>query len=69
MNNKEQSLKVKTFHQLHQQPSTFVLPNAWDVISARMFEECGFKAIGTTSAGIAASLGYLDGRLKISPNQ
>ncbi|MDA6790845.1 isocitrate lyase/phosphoenolpyruvate mutase family protein, partial [Escherichia coli] len=33
-----------------------------DVISAKMFEECGFKAIGTTSAGIAASLGYLDGQ-------
>lgn len=62
MNNKEQSLKAETFHRLHQQSSTFVLPNAWDVISAKMFEECGFKAIGTTSAGIAASLGYLDGQ-------
>ncbi|WP_370224638.1 isocitrate lyase/phosphoenolpyruvate mutase family protein [Cytobacillus sp.] len=62
MNSKEQSLKAETFHRLHQQSSTFVLPNAWDVISAKMFEECGFKAIGTTSAGIAASLGYLDGQ-------
>jgi len=62
MSSKEQSLKAKTFHRLHQQSSTFVLPNAWDVISAKMFEECGFKAIGTTSAGIAASLGYLDGQ-------
>lgn len=62
MSSKEQSLKAKTFHRLHQQPSTFVLPNAWDVISAKMFEDCGFKAIGTTSAGIAASLGYLDGQ-------
>lgn len=62
MNSKEQSLKAETFHRLHQQPSTFVLPNAWDVISAKMFEECGFKSIGTTSAGIAASLGYLDGQ-------
>lgn len=62
MSSKEQSLKAETFHRLHQQSSTFVLPNAWDVISAKMFEECGFKAIGTTSAGIAASLGYLDGQ-------
>ncbi|MGY6211485.1 isocitrate lyase/PEP mutase family protein [Cytobacillus firmus] len=62
MSSKEQSLKANTFHRLHQQSSTFVLPNAWDVISAKMFEECGFKAIGTTSAGIAASLGYLDGQ-------
>ncbi|MCS0671620.1 isocitrate lyase/phosphoenolpyruvate mutase family protein [Cytobacillus firmus] len=62
MNSQRQSLKAKTFHRLHQQASTFVLPNAWDVISAKMFEEYGFKAIGTTSAGIAASLGYLDGQ-------
>ncbi|MDF2036298.1 isocitrate lyase/phosphoenolpyruvate mutase family protein [Cytobacillus oceanisediminis] len=62
MRTKEQSLKAETFRRLHQQSSTFVLPNAWDVISAKMFEECGFKAIGTTSAGIAASLGYLDGQ-------
>ncbi|KML44375.1 isocitrate lyase/PEP mutase family protein [Cytobacillus firmus] len=62
MSSKEQSLKANTFHRLHQQSSTLVLPNAWDVISAKMFEECGFKAIGTTSAGIAASLGYLDGQ-------
>ncbi|SDJ06611.1 isocitrate lyase/PEP mutase family protein [Alteribacillus bidgolensis] len=54
--------KVKNFHELHYRSSTFVLPNAWDVISAKMFEESGFKAIGTTSAGIAASLGYTDGQ-------
>ena len=47
---------------MHKQSSTFVLPNAWDVISAKTFEQCGFKAIGTTSAGIAASLGYADGQ-------
>ena len=62
MKNKQQSLHAKSFYQLHKQQSTFVLPNAWDVISAKMFEECGFKAIGTTSAGIAASLGYPDGQ-------
>ncbi|WP_263705511.1 isocitrate lyase/PEP mutase family protein [Shouchella tritolerans] len=54
--------KLKTFRRLHQQPSTFVLPNAWDAMSAKMFEAGGFKAIGTTSAGIAASLGYPDGQ-------
>jgi 2-methylisocitrate lyase-like PEP mutase family enzyme len=37
-----------------------VLPNAWDVASARIFEEAGFPAIATTSAGIAYSLGYPD---------
>jgi 2-methylisocitrate lyase-like PEP mutase family enzyme len=38
-----------------------VLPNAWDAASARIFERAGFAAIGTTSAGIAFSLGYPDG--------
>ncbi len=39
-----------------------MLPNAWDVASARVFEEVGFPAIATTSAGIAFSLGYPDGQ-------
>ncbi len=39
-----------------------VLPNAWDCASARVFEEAGFPAIGTTSAGVAFSLGYPDGQ-------
>jgi 2-methylisocitrate lyase-like PEP mutase family enzyme len=38
-----------------------VLCNAWDAASARIFEEAGFPAIATTSAGIANSLGYADG--------
>lgn len=38
-----------------------VLANAYDVASALLFEQAGFNAIGTTSAGIAASLGYPDG--------
>ncbi|GGJ58832.1 isocitrate lyase/PEP mutase family protein [Virgibacillus salexigens] len=61
MDQNHRSLKMSNFHHLHQQSSSFVLPNAWDAISAKMFEESGFEAIGTTSAGIAASLGYKDG--------
>src|SRR5438876_12160784 len=38
-----------------------LLPNAWDVASARIFEDGGFAAIATTSAGIAFTLGYPDG--------
>ena len=38
-----------------------LLPNAWDAASARIFEEAGFAAIGTTSAGIAYSHGFRDG--------
>jgi 2-methylisocitrate lyase-like PEP mutase family enzyme len=54
--------KAERFRALHKGPNTMILPNAWDVISAKMFEECGCKAIGTTSAGIAMSLGYPDGQ-------
>ena len=49
------------FRQLHRGPGVLILPNAWDVASARIFEEAGFPAIATTSAGIAFSLGYPDG--------
>jgi len=37
------------------------LPNAWDAVSARLFQAEGFPAIATTSAGVAAALGYPDG--------
>jgi 2-methylisocitrate lyase-like PEP mutase family enzyme len=37
-----------------------LLPNAWDAASARIFEEAGFTAIGTTSAGIAYAQGFQD---------
>jgi 2-methylisocitrate lyase-like PEP mutase family enzyme len=50
------------FLKLHQGPGILVLPNAWDVASARIFEEAGFAAIGTSSAGVAFSNGYPDGQ-------
>src|SRR5438477_124646 len=46
---------------LHKTPPIFVIPNAWDAASARVFEAEGFPAIATTSAGVAAALGYPDG--------
>jgi 2-methylisocitrate lyase-like PEP mutase family enzyme len=54
--------KAIQFRQLHRGPSVLILPNAWDVASARIFEDAGFPAIATTSAGIAFSLGYPDGQ-------
>jgi len=54
--------KALQFRQLHRGPGVFILPNAWDVASARIFEDAGFPAIATTSAGIAFSLGYPDGQ-------
>jgi 2-methylisocitrate lyase-like PEP mutase family enzyme len=52
--------KTALLRKLHAGPRILVLPNAWDVASARIFETAGFPAIGTTSAGVANSLGYAD---------
>ena len=54
--------KAIQFRQLHRGPGVLILPNAWDVASARIFEDAGFPAIATTSAGIAFSLGHPDGQ-------
>jgi 2-methylisocitrate lyase-like PEP mutase family enzyme len=57
--------KANTFRELHHRGKVLLLPNIWDVVSARIIENAGFDAIATTSAGIAFSLGYPDGQ-KIS---
>jgi 2-methylisocitrate lyase-like PEP mutase family enzyme len=57
-----QTDKAIQFRQLHRGPCMLILPNAWDVASARTFEDAGFPAIATTSAGVAFSLGYPDGQ-------
>lgn len=49
------------FHQLHCQPQPLILANVWNVKSAQIAENCGFKAVGTSSGAIADSLGYKDG--------
>ena len=63
-----QAEKAEQFRKLHQGPRILVLPNAWDVASARILEELGYPAIATTSAGIAFSLGYPDGQ-RVSRDQ
>jgi 2-methylisocitrate lyase-like PEP mutase family enzyme len=55
-----QQEKARMFAALH--VNTFVLPNAWDVATARIFEEENFQAVATTSAGVAFSMGYRDGQ-------
>lgn len=62
MNLAEQRAKAVAFRELHRGPKILVLPNAWDCLSARIFEQAGFPAIATTSGGIAAVLGYPDGQ-------
>ncbi|WP_042367301.1 isocitrate lyase/phosphoenolpyruvate mutase family protein [Streptacidiphilus neutrinimicus] len=53
--------KARHFHSLHQPGRPLVLPNAWDVASARIVEAAGAAAVATTSAGLAWSLGAADG--------
>jgi 2-methylisocitrate lyase-like PEP mutase family enzyme len=53
--------KAELLRSLHEAPRILVLPNAWDVASARIFEEAGARAVGTTSAGVANVFGYPDG--------
>jgi 2-methylisocitrate lyase-like PEP mutase family enzyme len=63
-----QAQKAEQFRHMHAGPHMIVLPNAWDVASARILEEMGYPAIATTSAGIAFSMGYPDGQ-RISRNE
>ncbi len=53
--------KVDIFRELHHQPEPFILPNVWDAGGAYLAQKMGFKAIATTSAGIAFSNGLPDG--------
>src|SRR4029077_3265647 len=57
-----QGRKAEELRKLHGGPRVLVLPNAWDVASARGLEELGYPAIATTSAGGAFALGYPDGQ-------
>ena len=56
-----QAAKAEAFRKLHHGRDVLVLPNAWDVPSARVFEDEGFPAVATSSAGMLVSLGYPDG--------
>lgn len=56
-----QSEKAERFRGLHDRKKVLILPNAWDVPSARIFEDAGFPAVATSSAGMMVSLGYPDG--------
>jgi 2-methylisocitrate lyase-like PEP mutase family enzyme len=63
-----QAEKATRLLALHHGPHILLLPNAWDVASARIFEDAGFPAIATSSAAVANSLGYPDGQ-KISRDE
>ena len=56
--------RVDTFHRLHSS-GCFVMPNPWDAGSARALEQIGFKALATTSAGLAWTLGRADNQVTL----
>jgi 2-methylisocitrate lyase-like PEP mutase family enzyme len=55
--------KSRTLRDLVRAPEILVMPGAYDVLSALLFQQLGFKAIQGTSGGIAAALGYPDGEV------
>src|SRR5438874_1549349 len=63
----QQRARAEAFRNMHR-GRLLLLPNVWDVATARIFEDAGFGAIATTSAGIAFALGYPDGE-HISRNE
>jgi 2-methylisocitrate lyase-like PEP mutase family enzyme len=52
--------RCRLLRSLHVPGDPLVLPNAWDVASAKAIEAAGFAAVGTTSGGVAAALGFED---------
>src|SRR5512147_2276186 len=58
-----QKEKADLFLKYHQDKEILVLLNSWDIGSSKLIEACGYKAVATTSMGIAASLGYPDSQV------
>lgn len=63
MNVTLQRRKAEAFRDMHQGPQILVIGSVWDVASAIVFERAGFRALGTSSAGIAYMRGYADGEV------
>ena len=55
-----QTEKAEAFRALHAAPGLFVIPNPWDAGSAKLLQSMGFKALTTTSAGLAWAIGKID---------
>src|ERR1044072_6018539 len=55
-----QAEKGAAFDRLHKRAGTFIIPNPWDIGTARILEHLGFEALATTSAGYAFSIGKAD---------
>jgi 2-methylisocitrate lyase-like PEP mutase family enzyme len=61
--------KARAFRALHEGPGAFVIPNPWDVGTARILAGLGFEALATTSAGLAFALGRRDGEGAVSRDE
>jgi len=69
MERSTQIKRARAFRNMHRGKGLLLLPNAWDVVSAKLYEVEGFRAVGTTSAGISAALGFADGeRMSLEDN-
>ena len=64
-----QTEKAAQFQALHQRNETFVIANPWDAGTARILTALGFKALSTTSAGLAFTLGKKDGTGSVSRDE
>src|SRR5690606_29063950 len=57
---RQQQARAERFRELHRRPGIFVIPNPWDVGTARLLAQLGFEALASSSAGYAFSLGVRD---------
>ena len=62
---RSQQEKIAAFAALHRRSGAFVIPNPWDVGSARLLAALGFEALATTSGGYANALGRMDGQVTL----
>ena len=60
-----QTDKCRAFENLHREPQAFLIPNPYDLGSARVLEGLGFRALATSSAGFAQTLGRADGQVSL----
>src|SRR5213592_3507424 len=57
--------RIRRFHELHER-GCFVIPNPWDIGSAKVLAQLGFKALASTSAGFAWTLGRPDHGISVA---
>lgn len=60
MNTADLAAKAEAFRAMHRGPHLLLMANAWDAITARLFEAEGFAAVATTSGGVSWAVGYAD---------